>query len=109
MIALRIKTGDTVIVSAGKDKGKKGKVIQSFPALKKVVVEGIAILKKHIKPRNKSEKGQTIQLAGPIHISKVSLWCEKCQKSCRVHIKFMDSKKERVCHRCESVFNTIRK
>ncbi len=68
---LRIKTGDNVIVIAGKDKGKKGKILQTFPALNRVVVEGVRVTKRHLKSRRAGEKGQTIEFPMPIHASNV--------------------------------------
>ena len=65
-----IKTGNTVKVLAGRDKGKTGTILQVFPKKEKVVVEGINIMKKHLKSRG-NEKGQIIELAAPIHISNV--------------------------------------
>jgi large subunit ribosomal protein L24 len=71
MMKLRIKTGDTVKVVAGKDKGKTGKVIQVFPKLNRVVVEGVNMAKRHLRARGTSQKGQVIEFSMPIHISNV--------------------------------------
>ncbi|MFA5935512.1 MAG: 50S ribosomal protein L24 [Patescibacteria group bacterium] len=71
MIKLRIKTGDLVKVLTGKDKGKTGKVLQTFPALQRVVVEGVNVSKRHIKTRRQGEKGQVIEFSMPIHASNV--------------------------------------
>lgn len=68
---MKIKKGDNVIVLAGKDKGKKGKVVKSLPAQNKVVVEGINMVKKHQRARKTNEKGTIISLAMPIHVSNV--------------------------------------
>lgn len=68
---LNIKTGDTVLVLAGKDRGKRGKVIQVFPQLRKVVVEGVNQMTKNVRSRNTKDKGQKVQFNGPIHISNV--------------------------------------
>lgn len=67
----RIKTGDEVIVIAGKDKGKKGKVLQVFPRLGRVVVEGARLTKRHLRTRREGEKGQIVEFAMPIDISNV--------------------------------------
>jgi len=71
MTRLRIKTGDIVKIIAGKDKGKTGKVIQTFPALNRVVVEGANLSKRHLRPRRSGEKGQTVEFSMPIHASNV--------------------------------------
>jgi len=68
---MHIKKGDNVIVLAGKDKGKKGKVVRAFPKLNKVVVEGINVLKKHQRPRKSNERGQVVNISMPIHASNV--------------------------------------
>lgn len=73
MVKLLIKKGDTVAVIAGKDKGKTGKVLQSFPKLNRVVVEGINMCKKHLRARSTSEKGQMVEFAMPINVSNVML------------------------------------
>lgn len=71
MKSLRIKTGDEVIVIAGKDKGKKGKVLQTFPSKNRVVVEGAHLTKRHLKSRRGGEKGQVVEFSMPIHASNV--------------------------------------
>jgi len=68
---LLIKRGDVVAVIAGKDKGKSGKVLQTFPQLNRVVVEGVNVCKRHMRARRTGEKGQTVEFAMPIHASNV--------------------------------------
>ncbi len=68
---MNIKKGDNVIAIAGKDKGKKGKVIKAMPKVNKVVVEGINMMKKHQRPRKSGEKGQVLNVAMPINVSNV--------------------------------------
>jgi large subunit ribosomal protein L24 len=68
---LRIKTGDQVKVIAGKDKGKTGKVTQTFPRVNRVVVEGVAVAKKHLRTSRSGEKGQIVEFFMPIHASNV--------------------------------------
>lgn len=70
---LRIKTGDEVIIMAGKDKGKRGKIVQAFPKLRRVVVEGVNVTKRHLRTRKEGEKGQIIEFPMPIHAAKVAL------------------------------------
>lgn len=68
---MKVKKGDNVIILAGKDKGKKGKILRALPKEDKVVVEGLNIFKKHQKPRKTNEKGSTIEVSMPIHVSNV--------------------------------------
>lgn len=72
-MSLRIKTGDMVKVVTGAHKGKSGKVIQTFPKLNRVVVEGVASAKRHLRTRKSGEKGQIIEFFMPIHASNVQL------------------------------------
>jgi len=92
---MKIKTGDKVKVIAGKDKGKEGKVIQTFPAMEKVVIEGVNILKKHLRPRKKGDKGQRIELPGPIHVAKIMLLDPQSGKPTRVGYKQDGATKKR--------------
>ncbi len=71
MTCLRIKKDDEVIVIAGKNKGKQGKILQTFPALNRVVVEGVCITKRHLKSKRSGEKGQIVEFPMPIHASNV--------------------------------------
>lgn len=73
---LRIKTGDTVKVIAGKDRGKTGKVTQTFPAIDRVVVEGVNARKRHMRTRKQGEKGQVLEFFMPIHASNVQVLAE---------------------------------
>lgn len=94
---MKIKTGDRVMVIAGKDKGKTGKVLQAFPAIGKVVVEGVNTATKYMRARGAGAKGQKIQFSGPLHVSNVMLIDPKSQKPTRVKIQVAaDGKKTRV-------------
>lgn len=100
---MKIKTNDQVKIIAGKDSGKTGKVLQVFPKRERVVVEGANIMKKHMKTQRKGEKGQTIELAGPIHVSNVILVCPKCGKDTRIGYKTEADVKKRQCKKCNEV------
>ena len=100
---MHIKTGDKVKVLSGKNRGKTGKVIQVFKAEGKVVVENINKIKKHIRSRKQGEKGQVIELSGPLTVSKVMLVCPRCGKPTRVGAKIDGDKKFRVCVKCHEV------
>ena len=102
---MKIKTNDQVKILSGKDGGKTGKVIQVFTAEQKVVVEGMNLIKKHLRARSQSEKGQVIELSAPMPVSKVALLCPKCQKAARVGYKLEGDKKMRVCRKCKAVID----
>jgi large subunit ribosomal protein L24 len=94
---IRLKKGDTVVVRAGKYKGKSGKVVATHPALNKVTVEGINIVKKHVKPNREYPQGGIIEMTKPIAVSKVGLQDPTTKKPARVAYKFdKDGKKVRV-------------
>jgi len=97
---MKIKKGDTVLIISGKDRGRKGKVLESFPKESRILVEGINLRKKHQRPRRAGEKGQIITLPAPIDISNVKLICSKCGKPTRVGFKIVESKKFRICKKC---------
>ena len=98
---MNIKKNDTVIVLSGKDKGKKGKVLEAMPASGKVIVEGVNVATCHVKPRKQGEAGGIIETAGAIYACKVQLYCPKCQKGARVaHKVTANGEKIRTCARC---------
>ena len=99
---MRIKKGDTVKVLSGNDKGKTGEVLEVIPKSGKVVVKGINIRKKHIKPRKQGEEGGIIPVECAIDSSIVNVVCPKCGKSTRVGYVVEDGKKFRVCKKCNS-------
>ena len=97
---MRILKNDTVLIKSGKDKGKKGKVLKTFPKEGKILVEGLNLKKKHQKPKKGGEKGQVIHLPGKINVSSVELVCPKCGKAARVGYKTAGEKKYRICKKC---------
>ena len=104
----KIKTNDKVTVIVGKDKGKSGKVIQTFPEDELLVVEGVNTRTKHIrKQKGQTQGGQKIEFFAPMNISNVKLNCPKCSKLARV--KFVvnpdTNKKNRVCKKCNEVID----
>ena len=100
---MRIKKGDTVQVLSGNDKGKTGEVLQIMPKDSKVVVKGVNVRKKHIKPRKQGEEGGIIPVECAINISKVNVVCPKCGKTTRVEYKIEDDKKVRICKKCGAI------
>ena len=98
---IHVKKGDTVIVNSGADKGVKGKVLKAMPADNKVVVEGVNVRTKHVKPRKQGEAGGIIKSEVAIHASKVNVYCEKCKQGVRIkHVENKEGAKVRVCAKC---------
>ena len=93
--SLHVKTGDTVYVISGKDKGKTGKVLKVFPKKGKIVVENINMITKHMKPSQINPQGGDVTKPAPMFSSKVMLFDEKAGKPTRVGYKFVDGKKVR--------------
>lgn len=103
----RIRKDDTVVVIAGKDKGKSGKVLQVMPEADRIVVEGINMMIKNIKPRRQHEKGQRIRTEAPLHLSNVQIADPKDGKPTRVGIKVLESgKKIRIARRSGEQIDT---
>ena len=100
---MKIKKGDTVQVLSGNDKGKKGEVLEVIPKDSKVVVKGVNVRKKHIKPRKQGDEGGIISVECAINSSKVNVVCPKCGKSTRVEYKIENDKKVRVCKKCGAI------
>jgi large subunit ribosomal protein L24 len=100
-----VKKNDLVMVIAGKDKGKTGKVLKVIKKKDRVIVEKVNIVKKHVRPSAKS-KGGILERESPIHISNVMIYCEKCQRPVRVGRKILeDGKKVRYCKKCNEVID----
>ncbi len=97
MSKVHVKTGDEVIVISGKDRGKKGKVLQVAPSEGKVIVENVNIVSKHVKPRKMGEAGGIIKAESALYADKVQLICPKCGQPTRVGHVIEDGKKFRVC------------
>lgn len=96
---MKIKKGDNIIVLAGKDKGKKAKVLRALPKENKVIVEGVNMVKKHQAARQKSKKGEVIEKTLPIHVSNVAIVDSKTGKSTRVGYKIEGDKKIRIARK----------
>lgn len=101
----KIKSGDTVLVTRGRDKGKKGKVLSVIPKEGRLIVEGTNMVFKHVRPRRAGEKGQRVQIAAPLRISNVMLVCPQCKKAARVGIKREGNVRERVCKQCDKTID----
>lgn len=100
---MKLKKGDQVIVTLGKDKGKKGKIMKAFPRLGTVVIEGVNVYKRHRKKRDEQHPAGITEIIKPIDVSKVALICPKCGKQARVGYRIVKDTKERICKKCEQV------
>ena len=105
MPKMNVKKGDKVQVLSGKDKGAQGEVLKAFPAEGKVIVEGVAMVKKHQKPNAANQQGGIIEREAKIDVSNVMLVCPVCGKPTRVgHGKNAEGKKVRICKKCGAEF-----
>lgn len=103
-VKLHVKKGDTVLVLSGKDKGKRGKVLRALPREGRVVVEGVHVVKKHVKPNRKVMQGGIIAQEAPLHAAKVMLVCPKCNTPTRIaRRRLADGKSVRACRRCGEI------
>ncbi len=101
---LAIRKNDTVLVIAGREKGRRGKVLFVLPARERVVVEHINMVKKHQRPTQKLRQGGIIEREAPLHVSNVMLVCSKCDKATRVGVRVLaDDRRARVCRRCGDI------
>ena len=101
----RVKSSDQVIVQGGKDRGKRGKVLHVFPAEGRLVVEGLNIVKRHIRKSQANPQGAIISKEGRLPLDRVLPVCPKCNRGVRVGFKVQaDGSKSRICRRCEESF-----
>ncbi len=100
-----IKKNDKVHIMRGKDSGKTGKVLQVNVSDEKIVVEGINLKFRHLRPRRQGEQGQRVEFPAAIHVSSVMLICPKCGKPTRVSHEGVKDKKARKCKKCQSTFS----
>ena len=101
MDKIHVKTGDTVVVLSGKDKGKQGKIMAVSPKEKKVIIEGVNIVSKHVKPKRAGQEGGIVKAEAAMYASKVQIVCSRCNKATRIGHKILDDKsKIRVCKKC---------
>jgi large subunit ribosomal protein L24 len=100
---VNIRREDKVLVIAGRERGKTGKVRQVLPKDERVVIEGVNVVKRHMKPKSTTARqAGIIEKEAPLHISNVALVCPKCEKPTRVGHRFLpDGTKVRVCKRCD--------
>jgi large subunit ribosomal protein L24 len=99
----RIRKNDTVQVLAGKDKGKRGAVVQIYPGKDAVIVSGINIVKKAMKKRSQQDQGGIAEVEAPLNVSNVAIVCKKCGRPVKIGYKIDGDKKVRVCRKCGEI------
>ncbi len=100
---MKVKKGDNVLITAGKDKGRTGKIIKALPKELKILVEGINLKKKHVRPKREGEKGQVVEIPAAMDMSNVKLICPKCGKATRVGYATEKDIKNRICKKCKQI------
>jgi large subunit ribosomal protein L24 len=99
----KIRKGDIVKIIVGKDKGKTGKILKVLPKKNKILIEGLNLYKKHVRPKRQGEKGEVVLVPRPIDASNIMLVCSSCNKVVRVGYRFEAEKKVRICRKCGAV------
>jgi large subunit ribosomal protein L24 len=107
MALRRLRKDDTVMVIAGRERGKTGKVLRVLDEKNRVLIERVNMVKRHQKPRSAQQQGGILEKEAPIHLSNVVPICGRCNKPTRVgHRKLDDGKTVRVCRRCNEILDT---
>lgn len=102
---VHVKRGDTVVVISGKDQGKKGEILKVIPKTNRVIVKGVNMITKHVKPNMANREGGMVHQEAPVNASNVMLYCTKCNKPTRIAHKILeDGSKVRVCKHCGETF-----
>ena len=105
-MSLGLKKNDTVLVLAGKDKGKRGRVLRVDREEDRVVVEKVNMIKRHSKPSRTNQQGGIIEKEAPLHRSSLMLVCPKCDKTTRIATSRFEGSKARTCKKCKEVMDT---
>ena len=98
---IKFKKGDQVIITSGKDKGKKGKIERIFTKKESVLLPGLNIYKKHMKKRDEKQQGGIIDFSRPVLFSNIALICPKCSKPTRIGWQISAKDKIRICRKCQ--------
>ena len=100
---MHVKKGDKVVVIAGSDRGKTGKILASMPKQNRVIVEGVNMVTKHQKQTREMQQAGIVHKEGTINSSNVMLYCDKCKSGVRTEMKIENGKKVRACKKCGTV------
>ena len=98
---MKLKKGDNVLIIAGKDKGRTGKIMRALPKEGAVLIEGINLKKKHVRPKRQGEKGQIVEIPAVVDVSNIKIICPKCGKATRVGYIIEKDIKKRICKKCK--------
>jgi len=103
---MHVHREDTVVILAGKDRGKKGRVIRLFPKVEKALIEKINMVKRHTRPTQQMPQGGILEKEAPVHISNLQVVCGKCGKATRIAHKILaDGQKTRICKKCGEILD----
>jgi len=103
-MTMRIKKGDSVKVISGNDRGKTGKVLIVFPEKKRVIIEGVNMIKRHTRPSSRNRKGGIITKEAPIVVSNVMYVCKRCDSLAKLGSRYLeDGSKVRICKKCGGI------
>ena|SRR3990167_151446 len=106
MSAIRVKKGDQVLILAGKDRAKRGAISEVMPGKRKVAVEGVNVLKRHLKPRGPGKPAGIVEFNAPLDLSNVMVVCPKCDQPTRIGMRVLaDGSKMRACKKCGEVMD----
>jgi len=104
---MHLRKGDSVVVIAGKEKGKRGRVLRLVTEKDRVVIERINMVKRHTKPTQRSPRGGIVEKEAGLPVSNISLWCASCSGPRRARVELdANGKKRRVCAKCTTAFET---
>lgn len=105
---IHVKKGDSVLVLSGKDKGKKGKVLSVVPSDSMVLVEGVNMVTKHIKPKGRYQQGGLVHQESPVNSAKVMLVCDKCGSPTKISKRLLENgQKARTCKKCNEIIDVV--
>ena len=99
---MKVKKGDKVLIITGRDRSKTGSVLKVFPKSNSLLIEGLNLVTRHVKPKKSGAKGQKIKVPTAIPVSNVQLVCAKCKKPTKITYKISEKKKIRICKKCKS-------
>ena len=103
---LHVKKNDLVMVIKGREKGKSGRVLKVLPEKEKVIIEKINFIKRHSRPHGQQRRGGILEREAPLHVSKLTLLCEKCNKPVRIGHRIVEgTKKARYCRKCGEILD----
>ncbi len=98
---MKIKKGDQILITIGKDKGKRGKIEKVFPKKRTVLIPGLNLFKKHLKKRDEKTPGGIVDFPRPVPFGNISIVCPKCKKPTRVGFIQSKNEKVRICRKCQ--------